>query len=174
MKNEKVKATFFLVGNNMVKYPSVTKRIFDEGHSIGNHTTDHLHLLKQSFKSVYPNIMFTQNLIDSLYGGSHKIFRPPWGLITKNQRDSLERQGFKIILWDISSKDWSKSHTSDMIFDEVVDRINHETPHKIILLHSADYRLKDGRMNTVIALPKIIKILRYEGYVFMTVDELTN
>jgi len=172
LKEKDVKATFFCVGNKMKKYPKITKRIFDEGHTIANHSTDHSNMTKKSFKDAYKNILQTEKIIDSLFGSSQKLFRPPWGKITKEQNDSLSKKGFKVILWNINSKDFAdQKYSPNMILDIVI----HEAQNNdIILFHDSDYKGKESRMNTVIALPKIIDILRSKGYVFKKAEELTN
>jgi len=185
LKEENVKATFFLVGNNMKKYPGVTNRIFKEGHLVGNHTTDHSHLVGQPFGKVYSNIMSTQKMIDSVYrlvdssyDNSIKYFRPPWGLITQSQKDSLTKHGFKIILWDINSKDWSKTYDYNMIIDKVLSDVYYASKNEVILFHTNGYNYPDppqdglrGGKETAKALPRIIDVLKERGYVFKTVAE---
>ena len=171
LKEKNVKATFFLLGDKMTKYPNVTKRIFEEGHVVANHTSNHLKLPGRSFQEIYKDIMRTDKLIDSLYGGSHKLFRPPWGLITKGQKDSLSRYGFRVILWDIDSKDYSKKSSSDKIVDKVIHDAQNNN---IILLHDSDYTCKNTRKHTVHSLRRIIDGLRNQGYVFVKVNELVN
>jgi peptidoglycan/xylan/chitin deacetylase (PgdA/CDA1 family) len=181
LKEENVKATFFFTGNHMKRYLDVTNRAIREKHLVCDHTTDHSHLVGQSWEKVYNNIMFTQKRIDSLYtilnipyDNSHKYFRPPWGLISKEQRDSLTKHGFEIVLWDINSMDWSKRYSSDMIIDKVLSEINYKYKSKnkiIVLLHSADWNDERPQKNTVRALRELIEILKAEGKTFETVDE---
>lgn len=184
LKKNDVKATFFLVGDNTKKYPKIAKRIFLEGHCVGNHTTNHMRLLGKSFNYIYPNIISTQNLIDSIKNTCGinstdlKLFRPPFGLITKEQTDSLKKHGFKIILWNINSKDWSKEYNDDEIFNKVIGESLYDKTNtngvKIILLHCADYKLKDSRMNTVEVLSRIISALKDAGYSFVKIDEINQ
>jgi len=171
LKEKDVKATFFCVGNKMKRYPKITKRIFNEGHTIANHSTDHSNISKQSFKSAYKNILKTERIIDSMLGSTKKFFRPPWGKITEEQKDSLSKKGFKIILWNINTKDFAdQKYSPNMIIDIAI----HEAQNNdIILFHDSDYKGKKSRMNTVIALPQIIDILRGKGFVFKKVEELT-
>jgi peptidoglycan/xylan/chitin deacetylase (PgdA/CDA1 family) len=172
LKEKNVKATFFLIGNKMKKYPKITKRIFDEGHSVGNHTSDHLRMRGKSFKEVITNIALTEKIIDSLCGNTRKLFRPPWGLITQEQKDSLSKKGFKVILWNVDSKDFANQKYSP---DMIVDIVRHEAQNNdIILFHDSDHKGKKSRMNTVIALPQIIDILRSRGYVFKMAEDITN
>lgn len=172
LKEKNVKATFFCVGNKLKKYPKIAKRIIDEGHTLANHSTDHSNIAKISFKDAYRNIMRTESIIDSMFGSSQKLFRPPWGKITKEQKDSLAIHGFKVILWNINSKDFADKKYSPY---EIIDIVVHETKNNdIILFHDSDYKEKKSRMSTVIALPHIIDVLRAKGYVFRKAEELTN
>ncbi len=171
LKEKHVKATFFLVGRNMKKFPAVTKRIIKEGHCIGNHTYDHSHMLGKSFRSIYKNILKNESISDSLGGKSAKLFRPPWGLISDNQIDSLNFYGFKIIPWDINSRDWSKESNPEDIVRIVTSQAQNND---IVLFHSADYALKESRINTVKALPAIIDILRAKRFIFIKVNEMDS
>ena len=172
LKEKNVKATFFLIGNKMKRYPKTTKRIFDEGHTVANHTSDHIRMTGKSCKEALKNIMLTEKIIDSLCGNTRKLFRPPWGSVTQEQKDSLSQKGFKMILWNVDSKDFANQKYSP---DMIVDIVSHEAQNNdIILFHDSDYKGKKSRMNTVIALPQIIDILKSKGYVFKKAEELTN
>jgi peptidoglycan-N-acetylglucosamine deacetylase len=172
LKEKKVKATFFCVGNKLKKYPKIAKRIFNEGHTVANHSTDHSNIAKKSFKDAYSNIMRTEGIIDSMFGSSQKLFRPPWGKITKAEKDSLSKYGFKVVLWNVNSKDFAdQKYSPYMIIDIVLHGVQ---ANDIILFHDSDYKGKESRMNTVIALPQIIDVLRAKGYVFKKAEDLTN
>ena len=172
LKEKNVKATFFCVGNKLKKYPKVAKRIIDEGHTIANHSTDHSNIAKKSFKDAFKNIMKTEGIIDSMFGSSQKLFRPPWGKITKEEKDSLYAHGFKVILWNVNSKDFADHKYSPYM---IVDIVLHETKdNDIILFHDSDYKGKASRMNTVIALRQIIDVLRAKGFDFKKAEDLIN
>jgi peptidoglycan-N-acetylglucosamine deacetylase len=172
LKDKNVKATFFCVGNKMKKYPKITKRIFDEGHTVANHTTDHSNIANKSFKDSFTNIMRTEKIIDSIIGSSQKLFRPPWGKIKKEQKDSLSKYGIKVFLWNVNSEDFAISKYSPYM---IVDMVIHGAQNNdIILFHDSDYKGKESRMSTVIALPQIIDILKAKGYVFKKAEDLTN
>ena len=172
LKEKNVKATFFCVGNKLKKYPKVAKRIINEGHTIANHSTDHSNIAKKSFKDAYINIMRTESIIDSMFGSSQKLFRPPWGKIAKAEKDSLSAHGFKVILWNVNSKDFADQKYSPYM---IVDIVLHETKdNDIILFHDSDYKEKASRMNTVMALRQIIDVLRAKGFEFKKVEDLTN
>ena len=171
LRDKNVKATFFLIGNKMMECPTVTKRIFSEGHCIANHTRNHFKLPGKSFKEVYKNMMWTEKIIDSVCGGSLKLFRPPFGKIRKEQRDNLSKYGFKVIMWDINSKDYDKKYSPDRIVNKVISEARNQA---IVLFHSADYAGKESRTNTVEALPKIIDLLKSKGYSFVKINEIVT
>lgn len=167
LKEKNVTATFFLIGDKMKKYPEITKRIFNEGHVLANHTTNHLRLPGKTFSQVLDNLIQTENLIASVCGTSQKLYRPPFGLITDNQKERLSKLGFKLVLWNVNSKDFIKSASIDGIVNGVVNGAGNN---KVVLFHCADFKGNASRMKTVLALPRIIDILRSENYVFVKVN----
>jgi peptidoglycan-N-acetylglucosamine deacetylase len=166
LKEKNVVATFFLIGNKMKKYPEITKRIFNEGHVLANHTTNHLRLPGKSFSQVLDNLIQTEKIIASVCGTSQKLYRPPFGLITNNQKERLSRLGFKIVLWNVNSKDFVRTESIEDIVNNIVNGAGNN---KVVLFHSADFEDKASRMNTVLALPRIIDKLRSENYIFVKV-----
>jgi len=171
LKEEDVKATFFLIGKKMKQYPLVTERIFEEGHCLANHTYTHTDLKGKSFKNVYLNILQTEQILDSVCGKTLKIFRPPWGHITSEEKTGLTRFGFKIVLWDVNSMDFKPSITVNEIINNVMSGVGDK---KIVLFHDSDYQCKASRRNTALALPQIIDSLKEMGYRFVTIDEMEN
>lgn len=94
------KATFFCVGANVEKYPEVYQQILDEGHQVGNHTFHHLKGWEVSNQDYFEDIDACAALVDS------KLFRPPYGKITPSQALKLRRDGYKIIMWSVLSRDF--------------------------------------------------------------------
>ncbi|MGP8216854.1 MAG: polysaccharide deacetylase family protein, partial [Bacteroidia bacterium] len=101
LKQYKVTATFFCVGDNVNKYPDLFQRIKNEGHSVGNHTYNHLKGWKKTVKEYTENVSKCNALVDS------KLFRPPYGRITLKQFKELKKE-YKIIFWDVLSMDYDK------------------------------------------------------------------
>lgn len=155
----------------MKRFPYITRRAYLEGHCIANHTMNHFKLTDNSVKDFMSNINGTEKVIDSICGSSSKLFRPPWGLMTKEQKDSLYKYGYKIILWDIDSKDYSKRFSPEMIILKVISSVK---KNNIILFHDSDYTCKESRIKTVKALPGIIDFLKKEGYVFVKATSLLD
>lgn len=98
-------ATFFLIGDRVKKYPLLKQRIVDNGHSIGNHTHNHLNAWQVDAKSYVENTAFAKAEIDST------LFRPPYGKITSKVSRRLRSQGYQIIMWDVLSGDFDRSRT---------------------------------------------------------------
>lgn len=159
-----VTATFFDIGQKILKYPDIVKRAHREGHLIANHTFNHLYLPGKSFERIIRNIDRTERIIDSVCGYSAKLFRPPWGAIEQAQKDSLESLGYRIVMWDIGT---TKNYDVSSIVSNIVDNV---APGKIILLHDSNEGNKLDRMVIVNALPAIIEGLRAKGYTFVTVE----
>ncbi|NLI60775.1 MAG: polysaccharide deacetylase family protein [Clostridiales bacterium] len=169
LKRFDIAATFFVLGKNAKAYPEIVKRIFDEGHQVGNHSWSHLRpteLTDQEFmEEINPvqEIMHEySNLSPSLY------YRPPYGLLTPSQVEYLDKKGYKVISWSIDSLDWNLASPKE-IQDKVVFSAH---PGAIVLMHSAGG--KDNRENTTKALPEIIHSLSQQGYEFVTIHELLN
>jgi len=121
LKEKDVKATFFLIGKKMKQYPLVTERIFEEGHCLANHTYTHTDLKGKSFRNIYLSILQTEQIIDSVCGKTMKIFRPPWGHITSEENVNLKKFGFKIVLWDVNSKDYNSNIKVNEIISNVMN-----------------------------------------------------
>jgi peptidoglycan-N-acetylglucosamine deacetylase len=171
LKEKDVKATFFLIGSKMNQYPAVTERIFNEGHCLANHTYTHINMEKTSFNEVYSSILKTETVLQSVCGESSKIIRPPWGKITPDEKGKLKKSGFKVVFWDVNSKDFKSNITVNGIIINVMAGIGNK---KIVLFHDSDYLCKASRKNTVLALPQIIDYLKEMGYRFVTINEMEN
>lgn len=147
-----VKATFFMVGENIDKHPEVFKQVVQAGHSIGNHTYNHLKGWRTSFKDYMEN---TDRCADRIQ--STDLFRPPYGKATLRQRRALHRMGYKLIYWDILTRDYDASVTPEAMLRHV----QRETrPGSIINFH--DSLKSNERMLTV--LPQVIEWLQAQGY----------
>lgn len=146
------KATFFCVGDNVAKHPEVFQQILAEGHSVGNHTFNHLNGWQTDPVAYLHNVRRCARLVKS------KLFRPPYGKLTPKQRAFLERH-FQIVMWDVLSGDYSLKISPEKCFQHVVKNAR---PGSIILLHDS---LKAER-NLRFALPKVLEHFAREGYRF--------
>jgi len=164
LKKNKIKATFFDVGNKMKLYPQIVKRQVKEGHLIGNHTYTHPDLIVEDEKTVYKELEETEKIIEKETGYRTYLFRPPKGLLDSNIFKAVQQFGYKIILWGIGVENHSLKTPQ-----ELASRVISNTyPGTIILAH-------DGRLNrtkTVAAVKIIISQLKKKGYKFVTLKEM--
>lgn len=158
LKEKNVKATFFLLGQQVEKYPHIIKRMSEEGHLIGNHSYKHEQLSKLSSIQACSQVNRTNELIYTITGTYPEYLRPPFG----DWKDDLDCDVNMIeVLWDLDTLDWSTQNKAKIV-KKVVTNIKEGD---IILMH-------DSYETTVSAVMEIIDILQKEGYEFVTVDEL--
>lgn len=158
LKERGVKATFFLIGENAKANPKLVKRIYDEGHLIGNHTYTHVEITKVSDEEAIRELEMTDQVISSITGEHVQYMRPPFGAWQKDLEIKLE---VLPVLWTVDPLDWTTENV-----DEIVNKVVTETEENdIILLH-------DCYDSSVDAALRIVDILTEEGFEFVTVDEL--
>lgn len=158
LAKRKVKATFFVTGENVEAYPEVTKQICEEGHLIGNHTYSHIQLSRSNTESYKEEIKKTNQVIRDVTGQDTIYIRPPYG--SWNKEFEKELNMFPV-LWTIDPLDWCSSNV-DCIVNTVCAKAGEND---IILMH-------DQYKTTVTAALQIVDRLMEEGYEFVTVDEL--
>ncbi len=164
LKAEGIKATFFVVGEQVRQYPKVAQRIVAEGHQIANHSWSHPDLRKVTDQAILEKQLEpTSSLVEELTGVFPKFIRPPYGALRDGTIEFLGTQGWQIINWSIDSFDWDPQENSVIAIVEKVKRYHH--PGAIILMHC-------NGANTVQTLPEVIDSLRDLGYQFKTVEEL--
>ncbi|MFP3154193.1 polysaccharide deacetylase family protein [Lachnospiraceae bacterium ZAX-1] len=158
LKGKNVKATFFLLGSEVERFPEIVKRIHDEGHLIGNHSFKHEQLSLLTSEQACERVNRTNKLIREIIGEDTTYLRPPFG----DWKDNLDCEVNMIeVLWDIDTRDWQNQNHSKIV-NRVVTKVQEND---IILMH-------DGYEATVSATLEIIDILKGDGYEFVTVDEL--
>jgi peptidoglycan/xylan/chitin deacetylase (PgdA/CDA1 family) len=149
------KATFFCVGDNVRKYPDLFERIKAEGHSVGNHTFNHLNGLRTKVADYIDNVKIADPLINS------NLFRPPHGRMKHRQTVALS-EGRKIILWDVLSKDYDTRVTPERCWQNVEDYVSNGS---IILFHDNIKATPRQRY----ALEKTLQRYTEEGYQFKAI-----
>lgn len=172
LQKEQIPATFFLIGKNVEKYPSIAKRIVTDGHSVGNHTYDHPQNLPYLPKAqIADELGRTDVAIASTTGVHTKLFRPPYGRINKRLRNILKTDGYKVVLWNVDPVDWNyPSSTSKLIEQRITQQ---EKTNMTIVMHDGrDTKINYSRINLIQALPTVIESLEKEGYAFVTADKL--
>lgn len=161
LKKKKVKATFFLTGQNAEKYPDVVRRIKAEGHDIGNHTYHHANLSPMKLERVKKEIALTELVIKEITGEEPIYFRPPRGVYDQKVRRLLVNKGYSIVLWTVTTQDWRAPGV-----EYIVNKAKKAKGGDIILMHDSGALAKaEGahRIQTVKALPIIIDNLREKG-----------
>ncbi len=159
LKKYSCTATFFCIGDNVRKHPDVFKKVIDEGHAIGNHTFNHVKGWSTSLERYIENVDLCDAELQSLKleVQSLKLFRPPYGRITRKQIKALSN--YKIVMWDVLSIDYNKSVSPESCLNNSVRATR---PGSIIVFHDS---LKAER-NMTYALPCYIDYFQKQGYVF--------
>ena len=158
----KVKTTFFMVGENVKKHPEVFEQVVKAGHSIGNHTYNHIKGWRYSTPSYLTNVelceeALTSNPLTSNLLTPNPLFRPPYGKATWAQKRVLHWMGYRIIYWDILTKDYDARVTPEQMLAKIQQQVR---PGSIINFH--DSLKSNERMLTV--LPQAIEWLQSQGY----------
>jgi len=172
LRDSDVRATFFLIGENVAVYRDAARKILAEGHVLGNHSYSHpLLLAVQTSNYQQRELESNEQLIEAVTGAHCTLFRPPRGLYTPWLLRTAARHGFTTVGWSEDASDWNQVPSA-----QIADRIiRNARPGNIILLHDG-LNLTHGadRNQTVQALPVIIRSLKDEGYRFVTVPELLS
>lgn len=159
LKHYKIKATFFCIGDNIRKHPEVFKQIISEGHQIGNHSFNHLNGWKTDSGKYIENVLEAEKELAKHTSFSIKLFRPPYGKIKPNQSFKLRKLGFKIIMWDIISKDFDVNLLPETCELNVTKNVSSGS---IIVFHDS----KKASGNLMKSLPTVIEKLQKSGYIF--------
>lgn len=149
-----IKATFFLVGDNVRRNPQLFDEIKQRGHSFGNHTMHHLQGMKVTTLRYMRDITEADTLIDSV------LFRPPHGIIRWAQAAAIKNH-YNIVMYDLVTRDYSRKVTPEQVLENVKRFTRNGS---IIVFHDS---LKAER-NLRYALPRAIQWLKDEGYEFRT------
>jgi peptidoglycan-N-acetylglucosamine deacetylase len=154
LKINGAKATFFCIGKNIENNPEILNRIIEEGHSVGNHTFNHLNGWKTKTNFYIDNIKQKAEI----YKLQSKLFRPPYGRIKSNQAKFLLESGYKIIMWDVLSADFDKDISPEKCLENVTANLKSGS---IIVFHDSEKAFK----NLEYVLPKTLRFLEENGYI---------
>ncbi|MEH7126584.1 polysaccharide deacetylase family protein [Bacillus sp. JJ1532] len=160
-----IKATFFVVGKAVIKYPEIVKRINNEKHVIGNHTWNHPKITDLSAKELSSQIKKNNLEIKKIIGKEPIIFRAPYGKIDDQSLRIIHDSGLKSVLWNVNSRDWSLT-SAKKIERRVLKKTKTDS---IVLLHDGDKFGSGPRDATVLSLPNIIEDLMQSGNKFLTI-----
>jgi peptidoglycan/xylan/chitin deacetylase (PgdA/CDA1 family) len=151
-----VKATFFMVGDNVARNPQLFDEIKRRGHGYGNHTMNHLQGMKTTLADYIHNIDQANELIDS------SLFRPPHGLMKWSQARAIKER-YNIIMYDLVTRDYSRQMNGEEVLANVRRYVRNGS---IIVFHDS---LK-AEKNLRYALPRAIEWLKEQGYEFETIS----
>lgn len=156
-----IKATFYLCGFWMDKYPDHVKSIFAKGHELGNHTDTHPHMSKIDSTKMQKELTALDDKMEKLTGKRCKTFRAPYGEYNDTVITTTRAMGYTPVQWDIDTIDW-KQRSTETILASVIPKLH---PGAIILCHNNGYNIEEY-------LPKLIAAAKEQGYEFVTVSEL--
>ena len=154
-----VKATFFMLGQNVVRNPALVKDVARRGHEIGNHSFSHPNLAKLPAPSIASEIAKTQAALLKV-GVRPQWFRPPYGAGLKKVSPIADASHLTCALWSVDTRDWMR-HSPDAIDHAVMDTVKSGD---VVLLH-------DTKKATLAALDGLLAHLRAKGYQFVTLSE---
>ena len=153
------KATFFCIGNNIDKYPQIFKLIIEKGHTIGNHSNNHLKGWKTKTIDYLENINIAQAQIDKFSRSNQLLFRPPYGRIKPKQIKEISKLNYRIIMWNILSKDWDKTISNKECLDNVIKKTKSGD---IVVFHDSVKAFN----NLKYVLPQMLDYFTEKGFEF--------
>lgn len=162
LKKFDAKATFFCIGENILKHPEIFDKLISGGHSIGNHTFNHLNGWKTPTNDYIENVLKCDFQISQKWqikklDTKSKLFRPPYGKIKPAQSKILRKMGYRIIMWDVLSADFDQNVSAERCLKNTIENVRSGS---VIIFHDS---VKASR-NLQFALPKTLAFLKKNGY----------
>jgi peptidoglycan/xylan/chitin deacetylase (PgdA/CDA1 family) len=164
LRENNLRATFFLVGELMQKYPQVVSQIKNEGHAIGLHSYSHSKLIFKSRQQLINELLMPRKILKDLTGIQSHLFRPPFGIFTPYFLKLCNRYGFQIVMWSILTADYDIRISDQQILLKIMKNLEDGD---ILLLH--DGHKHSGRMLQL--LPSIIQAIHHQN---KTIKPLTK
>jgi len=156
-----VKATFFVVGEWVDKYPESVKALHDAGHEVMNHSNNHAHMSKLSRDEIIADVEACNDKIEAVTGVRPTLIRPPYGEYDDKVITAIRSIGMEPIQWDVDSLDWK-----ELAAPEITQRVTSKVQNgSIVLFHNA-------ALHTPEALPGIIESLLQDGYTFVPISQI--
>lgn len=153
LREADAKATFFMVADNARKYPHLHRAVMEEGHAVGNHTFHHRPPFRENVESMMSDISLADSYLHS------RLFRPPHGLMTPRQQKALADAGYRVVMFDLNTRDYR----ADLTAAEIVDTVRrHVRPGSIINFHDSLKSID----KLMVALPEILTLLKNKDYKF--------
>jgi len=153
LQQYEAKASFFCIGNNVMRYPDVYRRILDEGHAVGNHTFHHLNGWKTGVQAYIDDVAAAARIIDSA------CFRPPYGRLRSSQAKALKENfvNMQVIMWDVLSADFDHGISADQCLQNV---LLHYEPGSIIVFHDSEKAFPHLQY----VLPKVLEDIKEKKF----------
>ena len=163
LKEYNAKATFFCIGDNIRKYPEIFQKVINEGHSIGNHTFNHLNGWKTNTSDYIENVKLYETEHCKLNIEQCQLFRPPYGKIKPSQSKIFRKLGYRIIMWDIISYDFDATIFKEQCLENVLKNVKSGS---IIVFHDS----KKAFTNLEYVLPRTLEFLKEKGFFCEKID----
>jgi peptidoglycan/xylan/chitin deacetylase (PgdA/CDA1 family) len=158
LRREQVRATFFLVGEQIRRNPSLPREILEAGHQIAIHCDRHRNLLRLGPRQVREDLARAEDAIVTSTGRSPLLYRPPYGVLNAAALRLARARGWRTLLWSQWGRDWEARATPQSIAAKVTEGAG---PGAVLLLHDADdYSSPDSWRRTVAALPRVLETMR--------------
>ena len=161
LRHHNALATFFCIGKNVLAYPEIYKRILDEGHSVGNHTQNHLNGWKT------PNDVYMKDIAEAANHIDSNLFRPPYGKISlfqaRNLKAAMKGRKAKVIMWDVLSADFDSGITNEECLQNV---IFNSKAGSIIVMHDSEKCFEKLKY----CLPRMLHHFTEKGFKFLSLQ----
>jgi peptidoglycan-N-acetylmuramic acid deacetylase len=164
LKENAVKATFFIAGYNLKAHPEFLKELIADGHLVANHTMSHKDMTKLTDEQVKKELSNFENLYHDITGGEQpKYFRFPYGIYNKHLLSLVADLGYTSVFWSTAMKDWvPRKNGADDAYNDIMNNLHDGN---VILMHQ-------GSDDNIAALDRIVKGIKDAGYEFGLIDEL--
>lgn len=158
LEEYEAKATFFWIGDNVQKHPIIAKQVIDNGHQIGNHTYHHTNGWHTHINTYLDEVDLADKTIKQ-YGVSTDLFRPPYGRLRTHQAKQLHQLNYKIVMWDVLSKDYIKSKNPQRLLKKTIQATESGS---IVVFHDSIKAFANLQQ----ILPEYLKHFKQQGFVF--------
>lgn len=156
------KATFFVVGDNVRKYPEIFQKVLADGHAVGNHTQNHIKGWKNETDTYLANFRECENSISELKLPGTNLFRPPYGQIKQSQASEILKT-HKILMWSVLTRDYEANLPEEKCLNRAISQTREGS---IVLFHDS---LK-AQKNLFYVLPRFLEHFSKKGYEFCTIE----
>jgi peptidoglycan/xylan/chitin deacetylase (PgdA/CDA1 family) len=161
LARERVQATFFLVGEQVLRNPALAREIVDAGHRVALHCHRHRNMLRLTPRQVHQDIARAHDTIAAHTGRQPQLYRPPYGVLNASALRLARARGWRTLLWSHWGRDWEARATPASIAARVTAGAG---PGAVLLLHDADdYSAPDSWRRTAAALPRVLQTLSERG-----------